>query len=57
MRRSSFAMAFGCLFMTGYSRDAIIRHGRLDPGVHVIGKPFSFHELAAKVRDRLDAPG
>ena len=43
------------LFMTGYSRDAIIRHGRLDPGVHLIGKPFSFRELAAKVRDRLDA--
>jgi CheY-like chemotaxis protein len=44
------------LFMTGYSRDAIIRHGRIDPGVHMIGKPFSFHDLAAKVRDRLDAP-
>jgi len=44
------------LFMTGYSRDAIIRHGRLDAGVHMIGKPFSFHELAAKVRERLDGP-
>ena len=44
------------LFMTGYSRDAIIRHGRIEPGVHVIGKPFSFHDLAAKVRERLDAP-
>ena len=43
------------LFMTGYSRDAIIRHGRVEPGVHLIGKPFSFHDLAAKVRDRLDA--
>jgi CheY-like chemotaxis protein len=43
------------LFMTGYSRDAIIRHGRLDAGVHLIGKPFSFHDLAAKVRERLDA--
>jgi PAS domain S-box-containing protein len=43
------------LFMTGYSRDAIIRHGRLEAGVHVIGKPFSFHDLAAKVRERLDA--
>jgi FixJ family two-component response regulator len=43
------------LFMTGYSRDAIIRHGRLDAGVHVIGKPFSFDDLAAKVRERLDA--
>ncbi len=44
------------LFMTGYSRDAIIRHGRIEPGVYVIGKPFSFHDLAAKVRERLDAP-
>jgi PAS domain S-box-containing protein len=44
------------LFMTGYSRDAIIRHGRIDPGVHMIGKPFSFDDLAAKVRGRLDAP-
>ncbi len=43
------------LYMTGYSRDAIMRHGRLDPGVHLLGKPFSMDELAAKVRDRLDA--
>ena len=43
------------LFMTGYSRDAIIRNGRLAPGVHVIGKPFSVEELAGKVRMRLDA--
>ncbi len=42
------------LYMTGYSRDAIMRHGRLDPGVHLLGKPFSMEELAAKVRDRLD---
>ena len=43
------------LFMTGYSRDAILRNGRLAPGVHVIGKPFSLEELAGKVRSRLDA--
>ena len=43
------------LFMTGYSRDAILRQGRADRSVHVIGKPFSSHDLAAKVRDRLDA--
>jgi PAS domain S-box-containing protein len=42
------------LFMTGYTRDAIVHHGRLDEGVHMIGKPFSFQELAAKVRARLD---
>jgi signal transduction histidine kinase/CheY-like chemotaxis protein len=42
------------LFMTGYTRNSIVHHGRLDPGVHLIGKPFSFNELAAKVRTRLD---
>jgi signal transduction histidine kinase/ActR/RegA family two-component response regulator len=42
------------LFMTGYTRNAIVHHGRLDPGVHLVGKPFSFDELAAKVRMRLD---
>ena len=41
------------LFMTGYAQcDRPPR--RLDAGVHLIGKPFSFHELAAKVRERLD---
>ena len=29
--------------------------GRLNPGVHLPGKPFSLEELAAKVRSRLDA--
>ena len=43
------------LYMTGYSRDALSRDGRLSPGVHVLGKPFSLDELAAKVRGRLDA--
>lgn len=44
------------LFTTGYARNAIIHHGRLDKGVHLITKPFSFAELAAKVRDVLDGP-
>jgi PAS domain S-box-containing protein len=43
------------LFTTGYARNAIIHHGRLDKGVQLIVKPFSFNELAAKVRDVLDA--
>ena len=42
------------LFTTGYARNAIIHHGRLDKGVHLITKPFGFAELAAKVRDVLD---
>jgi CheY-like chemotaxis protein len=42
------------LFTTGYTRNAIVHHGRLDPGVQMIGKPFSFDELGAKVRALLD---
>jgi PAS domain S-box-containing protein len=44
------------LFMTGYTRNAIVHHGRLDAGIHLISKPFSFQELAARVRARLDGP-
>lgn len=42
------------LFTTGYSRNAIIHHGRLDPGVHLIGKPFARNQLSAKVQELLD---
>ena len=43
------------LFTTGYARDAIVHQGRLDPGVDLITKPFTFADLAGKVRDVLDA--
>jgi PAS domain S-box-containing protein len=43
------------LYMTGYSRDAIKWRGGLEPGIHLLAKPFSQEELAAKVRKRLDA--
>ena len=36
------------LYMTGYARNSIIHHGRLDPGVALITKPFSQTDLAAK---------
>jgi CheY-like chemotaxis protein len=45
------------LFTTGYARNAIIHHGRLDKGLHLITKPFSFVDLAAKIRDVLDGTG
>lgn len=45
------------LFTTGYSRNAIIHHGRLDPGVDLISKPFTFEQLACRVRDVLDRRG
>ncbi|HEV7276565.1 MAG TPA: ATP-binding protein [Devosiaceae bacterium] len=42
------------LFTTGYSRNAIVHQGRLDAGVNLISKPFTFEQLAARVRDLLD---
>jgi PAS domain S-box-containing protein len=42
------------LFTTGYSRNAIVHHGRLDPGVNLLNKPFTFDQLAGGVRDVLD---
>jgi CheY-like chemotaxis protein len=42
------------LFTTGYSRNAIVHQGRLDPGVQLITKPFTFEQLAARIRDVLD---
>jgi signal transduction histidine kinase/CheY-like chemotaxis protein len=43
------------LFTTGYTRNAIVHHGRLDAGIRLIAKPYSFHELAMRVRSALDA--
>jgi signal transduction histidine kinase len=42
------------LFTTGYARNAIIHHGRLDAGVQLITKPFNSNDLAIKIRDVLD---
>jgi CheY-like chemotaxis protein len=43
------------LFMTGYSRNAIVHQGRLDPGVNLIQKPVTSEHLASAVRKLLDA--
>ncbi|MDB5720280.1 MAG: domain S-box protein [Alphaproteobacteria bacterium] len=42
------------LFTTGYARNAALHAGRLDPGVDLLPKPFTFAALAAKVRATLD---
>jgi hypothetical protein len=36
------------LFTTGYTRNAVVHHGKLDWGVQLIVKPFSFDEIAVK---------
>jgi CheY-like chemotaxis protein len=42
------------LYMTGYSRNAIVHQGRLDAGVDLLQKPLSQEQLAAMVRKVLD---
>ena len=45
------------LFMTGYSRNAIVHQGRLNPGVEVIQKPLTQESLAGKIREILQRGG
>ena len=43
------------LFTSGYTENAIIHHGRLDPGVLLLAKPYRKTELARMIRRALDA--
>jgi len=43
------------LYMSGYSDDAILRHGVKSAGTHFIQKPFSLEALAEKVRETLSS--
>ncbi len=45
-----------CLYMSGYTANAIAHHGVLDEGLHFIQKPFTLPDLAAKVRETLNTP-
>ncbi len=42
------------LYTTGYTRNAIVHNGMLDPGTNLLTKPFSIEELAGKIRKILD---
>jgi signal transduction histidine kinase/CheY-like chemotaxis protein len=44
------------IFMTGYSRNAIVHQGRLDPGIELIPKPLTERVLARKIRQLLNRP-
>jgi DNA-binding NtrC family response regulator len=41
------------LYTTGYTRNAILHNGVLDPGVNFIAKPFTVDQLGQKVREVL----
>ena len=42
------------LYVTGYARNAIVHQGRLDPGVELISKPFTYQALASKIYSLLN---
>ncbi|MBI4589551.1 MAG: GAF domain-containing protein [Candidatus Rokubacteria bacterium] len=48
--------AIKTLYMSGYTDDAIVHHGVLDPGVFLIEKPFTPDALLGRIREVLDEP-
>ena len=42
------------LYTSGYTRDSVIHGGRLEPGVEMIAKPFTYQSLGERIRDVLD---
>ena len=42
------------LYISGYTADAVLRHGVLEPGTAFLQKPFSPAALACKARELLD---
>jgi two-component system cell cycle sensor histidine kinase/response regulator CckA len=54
-RLSLTAPSMRILFMSGYSDEAVYRHGEISPNAAFIEKPFTDRTLARKVREVLDA--
>ncbi|MGH7023491.1 MAG: ATP-binding protein [Caulobacteraceae bacterium] len=42
------------LFITGYAENAAIANGRLEPGTHLLSKPFAVEKLASRIRSIID---
>lgn len=56
-RAQAIRPALKVLFTTGYTRNAVVHNGMLDPGVAFLAKPFTIGQMAAKVRAVLDGGG
>ena len=44
------------LFITGYAENAVVGNGYLDPGMHVLTKPFAMEALASCIKDIIAEP-
>jgi CheY-like chemotaxis protein len=42
------------LFITGYAENAAISNGHLEPGMHVMSKPFAMESLATRIRSIIE---
>lgn len=42
------------LFITGFAENAVLNHGHLDPGMHVMTKPFAREAMAQRIRDLIE---
>ncbi len=44
------------LFITGYAENAVVANGYLEPGMHVLTKPFAMRDLAGRIKDIMGGP-
>jgi CheY-like chemotaxis protein len=42
------------LFITGYAENAVLSHGHLAPGMHVLIKPFTVDDIANRIRNLIE---
>ena len=52
----AFRPGLQVLFMTGFAENAVLSHGHLDAGMHMVTKPFAMDAMARRIQELL-APG